>query len=101
LEALMRIGQLYHIEQQGKALSIDPRQQLRVEKSQPSLNVLQEWLIQTRIKTANGGGSAKGLDYTLKRWPSLIRFAETGHLPVDNNPVENVISPITLVTCMK
>jgi len=31
LEALTRIGQLYHIEQQGKALSIDARQQLRAE----------------------------------------------------------------------
>jgi transposase len=96
LEALTRIGQLYHIEQQGKALSIDARQQLRLEQSQPALNALHEWLIQTRIKTANGGGSAKALDYTLKRWPSLIRYAETGHLPIDNNPVENTIRPIAL-----
>jgi transposase len=96
LEALARIGKLYHIEQQGKALSIDARQQLRVGQSQPALNALHEWLIQTRIKTANGGGSAKALDYTLKRWPSLIRYAETGHLPIDNNPVENSIRPIAL-----
>ena len=32
----------------------------------------------------------------LKRWPSLIRYAETGHLPIDNNPVENVIRLIAL-----
>jgi hypothetical protein len=96
LEALTRIGQLYLIEQQGKTLSIDARQQLRAEQSQPALNALHEWLIQTRIKTANGGGSAKALDYTLKRWPSLIRYAETGHLPIDNNPVENTIRPIAL-----
>jgi hypothetical protein len=66
LEALTRIGQLLPIEQQGKALSIDARQQLRLEQSQPALNALHEWLIQTRSKTA-GGGSAKALDYTLKR----------------------------------
>jgi len=96
LEALTRIGKLYHIEQQSKALSIGARQQLRAEQSQPALNALHEWLIQTRIKTANGGGSAKALDYTLKRWPSLIRYAETGHLPIDNNPVENTIRPIAL-----
>jgi len=57
---------------------------------------LHQWLIQTRANTANGGGSAKALDYTLKRWQSLIRYAETGHLPIDNNPVENVIRPIAL-----
>jgi transposase len=72
LEALTRIGQLYHIEQQGKALSSEARLKLRVEQSQPALNALHDWLIQTRIKTANGGGSAKALDYTLKRWPALI-----------------------------
>lgn len=96
LEALTRIGELYHIEQQGKELSIEARYKLRVEQSQPKLHALQQWLIQTRVKTADGGGSAKALDYTLKRWQSLIRYAETGHLPIDNNPVENVIRPIAL-----
>ena len=32
----------------------------------------------------------------MKRWSSLIRYAETGHLPIDNNPVENTIRPIAL-----
>ena len=36
------------------------------------------------------------MDYALKRWPSLIRYAQTGHLPIDNNPVENTIRPIAL-----
>jgi len=27
---------------------------------------------------------------------SLIRYAQTGHLPIDNNPVENVIRPIAI-----
>ena len=36
------------------------------------------------------------IDYTLNRWPALIRYAETGHLPIDNNPVENAIRPIAI-----
>ena len=32
----------------------------------------------------------------MKRWPALIRYAETGYLPIDNNPVENVIRLIAL-----
>ena len=36
------------------------------------------------------------IDYTLKRWPAMIRYAETGHLPTDNNPVENTIRFIAL-----
>jgi transposase len=96
LEALTRIGQLYTIEQQGKALDIDARQQLRAQQSQPVLDALHQWLTKTRANTANGGGSAKAMDYTLKRWTALLRYAETGHLPIDNNPVENSIRPIAL-----
>lgn len=95
-EALQRIGHLYAIEAEGKELTIEARQQLRKEKSLPELEALHDWLMQTRIQTANGGGSAKALDYTLKRWASLTRYAQTGHLPIDNNPVENVIRPIAI-----
>jgi transposase len=95
-EALRRIGNLYAIEAEGKDLTIEARQQLRKEKSLSELEALHDWLMQTRVQTANGGGSAKALDYTLKRWASLVRYAQTGHLPIDNNPVENVIRPIAI-----
>ena len=95
-EALQRIGQLYTIEAESKQLTIDERKILRAEKSVPTLKSLHDWLIHTRINTANGGASAKALDYTLKRWSALSRYAETGHLPIDNNPVENCIRPIAL-----
>ncbi len=77
-------------------MTIEAHQQLRFDKSLPELETLHNWLMQTRAQTANGGGSAKALDYTLKRWPSLVRYARTGHLPIDNNPVENVICPIAI-----
>jgi hypothetical protein len=31
---------------------------------------------------------AKAIDYRLKCWTALTRYAETGDLPIDNNPVE-------------
>lgn len=96
LEALQRIATLYAIEAEGKELSIEERKRLRAEKSQPALNSLHAWLLATRAQTAHGGGSAKALDYSLKRWPSLSRYADTGHLPIDNNPIENCIRPIAL-----
>ena len=69
---------------------------MRQEKSQPVLASLYDWLIQARIKSPQGGAVAKAIGYTLKRWPALIRYAETGHLPIDNNPVENCIRPIAI-----
>ncbi|WP_090702376.1 IS66 family transposase [Nitrosomonas aestuarii] len=95
-EALQRIGDLYAIESEGKQLTIEARQQLRAEKSLPVLDALHDWLMQIRMQIANGGASAKALDYTLKRWPSLVRYAHTGNLPIDNNPVENAIRPIAI-----
>jgi len=95
-EALQRIGDLYAIEAEGKQLGIETRQQLRKQKSLPVLDALHDWLMQTRRQTVNGGASAKALDYTLKRWPSLVRYARTGHLPIDNNPAENIIRPIAV-----
>lgn len=60
------------------------------------LDALRTWLIQTRISVADGGGTAKALDYSIKRWPALIRYAESGMLLIDNNPVENSIRPIAI-----
>jgi hypothetical protein len=38
-----------------------------------------------RRKVPDGSATAKALDYSLKRWAALIRFAADGQLPVDNN----------------
>jgi len=95
-EALERIAKLYAIEAEAKALTIAQRQVLRQEKAKPLLESLQNWLQETLVKTAPGGASAKAIAYALKRWPALIRYADTGHLPIDNNPTENCIRPIAL-----
>ncbi|NMM28295.1 MAG: IS66 family transposase [Glaciimonas sp.] len=32
----------------------------------------------------------------MRRWPALIRYADSGNLPIDNNPVENTIRPVVI-----
>ncbi len=95
-EALNRIALLYAIEAEGRDLSADERQRLRAEKGQPVLASLYDWLQQIRPRTAPNSATAKAIDYSLKRWVALTRYAETGDLPIDNNPVENSIRPIAL-----
>ena len=94
--ALARIGELYAIEAQGRDLSIEARAQLRQEQAQPRLAALHAWLIATRGSVADGSGTAKALDYSLKRWPALSRYATAGDLPIDNNPLENDLRPVAL-----
>jgi len=95
-EALERIAELYAIEAQGRDLDIAARQALRQEQAQPRLQSMHDWLLLTRARVAQGGGTAKAIDYSLKRWAALSRYATQGHFPIDNNPVENAIRPIAL-----
>ena len=44
---------------------------------------MHDWLRQTRITVADGRGLAKAIDYSLKRWPALSRYATDGRLPID------------------
>jgi transposase len=93
---LERIRQLYAVERDGNALDTYSRHALRQTKAKPILDALHVWLLATRSTVADGSGLAKAIDYSLKRWPALIRYANRGDLPIDNNPVENAIRPIAI-----
>ena len=69
---------------------------LRQNDAKPKLQALHDWLIEQRLKTTDGSGLARAINYSLKRRPALIRYVDSGNLPIDNNPVENAIRPITL-----
>ena len=96
LEALNRIAALYVIEARGRDMTVEARTRWRQAQAQPLLDSMHTWLRQTRVMVANGGGLAKAIDYSLKRWAALSRYATDGRFPIDNNPVENIIRPIAL-----
>ncbi len=43
------------------------------------------------LVAAPGSGLAHAIHYLLRRWSAFAIYAETGHLPMDNNPIENAI----------
>ena len=69
--ALRHSARIYRIEAHAADGSIAERQALRARYAQPRLRLFQSWLIQTRLTVPNGSGTAKAIDYTLKRWPAL------------------------------
>lgn len=95
-EALRRIAQLYAIEQQASALAPSQRLVLREQHAVPALASLHAWLLASQRTVAAGSGTAKAVEHALKRWPALQRYASSGSLPIDNNPVENAIRPIAI-----
>lgn len=95
-EALRRIAPLYAIEQQAATLDPPQRLALRQHLTMPALAELHAWLQTTRHSVAAGSGTANAVEHALKRWPALERYAGSGTLPIDNNPIENAIRPIAI-----
>ena len=95
-EALQRIAELYQLESEAAKYSIEQRQRWRTEHAKPRLAAMHLWLLQTRKTSAEGGALSRAMDYSLKRWPAIVRYADSGHLPIDNNPIENAIRPIAV-----
>jgi transposase len=95
-EALQRIGALYAIEREAAALQPEERLQLRQEQAKPVLAALHAWLLDMQKSAATGSGTGNAIEHALKRWPALVRYADSGSLPIDNNAVENSIRPIAI-----
>jgi hypothetical protein len=95
-EALRFFAAIYDIERLASELEVDQRTRLRVLKTKPILDTFHDWLALQREKATDGTAIAKAIDYSLNRWEALVRFAGDGHLPPDNNAVENAIRPFAL-----
>ena len=95
-QALLYISQLYDVEREVKHLHADDRRQIRQTRSKPLIDAFAQWMGLQRQKITDGSATAKALDYSLKRWAALTRFLDDGHLPIDNNWIENQIRPIAI-----
>ena len=89
-------ARLYEIEREVKDLDADERHRIRQARGRPIAEALHAWMIAQRLKVPEGSGTAKALNYSLKRWPALTRYLDDGNLPADNNWVENQIRPIAV-----
>ncbi len=94
---LKLIAKLYKIEKHYKDASDSERFLARCREAIPILKQLRkrlnEYLIQVTPRSALGTAVA----YMDKYWPRLMRYAEWGYLPIDNNRAENAIRPFVMV----
>ena len=95
LQALNSIGELYAIEREirEQGLDIAATTRVRQQRAKPLLQALHAWMIAQRANVTDNTATAKAIDYALKRWASMIRYADDGRLPLDNNRIENQIRP--------
>ena len=95
-EALRFFRLIYEIEKTVREHPPDERTRIRQRETQPVLETFHTWLILQRQRATDGTALASAIDYSLNRWVAHTRFASDGHLPVDNNHIENRIRPIAL-----
>ena len=95
-EAINRFAELYRIEAEAKDLKPEDRKLVREQHAKPRLEAMHAWMVEMRAVTAKGSPLSKALNYSLKRWPALVRYVERGDYPIDNNPVENTIRPVAV-----
>ena len=93
-QALSYISALYDVEREVKPLFIDERLHIRQARSKPLADALYQWMVLQRGQITDGTATVKALDYRVKRWGALTRFADDGQLPIDNNWAENQVRPI-------
>ncbi len=77
-------------------MTAEARHVHRQQHALPHLQSLKTWLDDLRPQVAGNSGTARAMDYTLRRWDALVRYVEDGLHPIDNNPIENAIRPIAV-----
>ena len=97
-QILSLIQKLYVYESEARDLLLTPekRYQLRLEKSQPILEKIKDWLDKTIQLTPPSSTLGKAIAYMLDRWSELTSYLKDGRLEIDNNWIENNIRPFAI-----
>jgi transposase len=94
--ALAFIQKLYRIEKLSENKSTNEIYQIRQAQALPLLDQLRQWLDKSLQRPLNSEKLKKAVTYLHNQWPKLIRYAENGAWPIDNNAAENAIRPMVV-----
>ena len=90
-----QIGLLYGVEKHLRQQNAGPklRASVRAWQSRPILARLRLALERVRRRVLPQSLLGQAIDYTLRRWETLVRYVEDGRWEIDNNLCENAIRP--------
>jgi transposase len=95
---LLLIANLFHVESEAreKKLGHQERLALRVEKSIPLLNKIEQWRESLAPSAPPKTPLGRMVTYLRNQWPLLIRFTTDGRLEMDNGKTERVMKAIAV-----
>ena len=96
--ALGMIGKLYEFEGKWRDQDITGKELLdhRRLHSAPVTGNLREWLDDMSVKVVPSSLLGKAIGYALGEWAKLMVFLKYAFVPLDNNPVENIVRPFAV-----
>jgi hypothetical protein len=95
-QALLRIAQLYRIEDRIRGKSPEERQAVRQVESAPHVTALKSFLEKQLTRVSRKSPIAGAIRYALNHWQGLIRFLEDGRIDLDSNIIERSMRPQAL-----
>lgn len=93
-EAVRIIDKLFAIE--AEAGGFEKLREARRTKSKRVLEELRAWMFEAERRHLPASGIRKAINYTMKLWPELTRFAEDLRLPLSNNDAERALRHIVM-----
>jgi transposase len=95
-EALLRIAQLYRIEDRIRGKAPDERKTVRQAESAPLVMAFKAFLDKQLTRVSKKSPIADALRYGLNHWEGLTRFLDDGRIDLDSNIVERSMRPQAL-----
>lgn len=93
-----RIDELFSIDAEARSANLDlaARNELRLERSRPLLDVLKPQIEAAQVEALPASALGKAARYTLALWPKLVRFLDYPELELSNNLAENSMRPLVV-----
>jgi len=95
-QALLRIAQLYKIEDRIRGKSPEDRRTMRQAQSLPHVNAFKSFLERELGRVSRKSPVAEAIRYGLNHWDGLARFLDDGRIDLDSNIVERSMRPQAL-----
>lgn len=90
-EALVHIGDLYHVVALAAEFNDEERMQMRRTKSCPRIRRFEDWMQVKFFDPSMGPLMSTAIEYTFKRLPKLSMYITNESWNIDINGVENAI----------
>jgi transposase len=95
-QALLRIAQLYKIEDRIRGKSPEERRAVRQAESAPHVHAFKAFLDRELGRVSRKSPIAEAIRYGLNHWEGLTRFLDDGRIDLDSNIVERSMRPQAL-----